>query len=472
MTVRRSRILIVDDEKDICEFLFRILHKDGYAPIVAHDGEAALEMIRLGMPDLVISDVRMSKMDGIELLRQAKECDPNLPVIIVTGFPGIDGAIQAMRLGAFDYLLKPIDTSDLMNKIQSALQNRAERIEETIFDPSSKAAVEHLRELMGPSEAVQRVVSDVATVAPSDFSVVIQGETGTGKELIAGTLHKVSPRCKGPFVPVDCGAIPESLFESELFGHEKGAFTGAVSANPGKFELAHGGTLFLDEIANMPKYLQPKLLRAIQERTFFRVGGRKAVTVDLRLVVASNRDLNEAVQHGLFSRDLFYRLSEFTIVIPPIRERRDDIIHLADRFLKATNMELAKRVKGFSKSATEGMIRYDWPGNVRQIKSVVRRAVLIADEFIRLEHLSLPNQASEPQESEPSSEYFEWKGLSLKEAVRQATATVERKCLLEALRKTGGNKAKAARLLAIDRKTLHSKLKEYSITLEDEEDQG
>jgi two-component system nitrogen regulation response regulator GlnG len=332
------------------------------------------------------------------------------------------------------------------------------------------AVISRLRDMMGPSEAVRRISSDVALVARSNFSVVIYGETGTGKELVAGAIHKASLRSEAPMIPVDCGAIPETLFESELFGYEKGAFTGAGSGSPGKFELADKGTLFLDEIGNMPLSSQIKLLRAIQERSFFRVGGRKPVTVDLRLVVATNQDLHLAVASGSFSRDLFYRLSEFTLEIPPIRDRKEDIVHLANRFLKATNVELAKNVRTISQPAIDVLLSYYWPGNVRQIMTVVRRAVLQAEDVITPEHLVLGEAPVTPVDIEQEAKEFEWDGLPLKEAVRRSISEVESACLVEALKKTGGNKAKAARLLQIDRKTLHTKMQQYGIKVDGEDD--
>lgn len=462
---RGGRILIVDDEKDICEILFRLLKKSGFMPLVAHDGERALEMIRLGVPDAVVSDMMMPGMDGMELLRRAKEYDPTLPFLIITGYGGIDGAVRAMKEGAFDYLPKPLNNKELVDKIRLSLETRqSARKTPTPSDTGEGSEIARLQEMMGPSAAVQRIAAEAALVARSNFSVIIQGETGTGKELVARAIHKSSPRSAGPMIPVDCGAIPETLFESELFGYEKGAFTGAAAMTPGKFELAQHGTLFLDEIGNMPLSSQIKLLRAIQERSFFRVGGRKPVTVDLRLIVASNQDLNASVAAGSFSRDLFYRLSEFTILIPPVRDRKQDIIHLANRFLIATNVELAKKVKGFSESALNTMTTYGWPGNVRQIKSVVRRAVLIAEELVTPEHLSLGEVgATSPENDAQIEECREIVGLPLKEAVQRATAEVERRCLIDALKRTGGNKSKAARLLQIDRKTMHSKIKEYDI---------
>jgi DNA-binding NtrC family response regulator len=465
-----ARILIVDDEKDICEILFRLLKKSGFTPLVAHNGERALEMIRLGMPDAVVSDVMMPGMDGMELLQRAKEYDPSLPFLIITGYGGIDGAVKAMKEGAFDYLAKPLDNKELVDKIKLSLEiRRPPHPTGRPREATQESEIARLREMMGPSEAVGHIVAEAALVAGSNFSVIIQGETGTGKELVARAIHGSSPRSGSPMIPVDCGAIPETLFESELFGYEKGAFTGAAATTPGKFELAQGGTLFLDEIGNMPISSQIKLLRAIQERSFFRVGGRRPVTVDLRLIVASNQDLNAAVAAGSFSRDLFYRLSEFTILIPPVRDRKEDIVHLANRFLAATNVELAKNVKGFSESAVDAMAQYGWPGNVRQIKSVVRRAVLVAEEFITPAHLSLGEVGAPAQEPEPQPEEGSEIGLPLKEIVQRATADVERRCIIEALKRTGGNKSKAARLLQIDRKTMHSKIKDYGIKADEED---
>lgn len=469
MNICGPRILIVDDEKDICDILFRVLEAAGFSPIVAHNGHTALEMIRLGMPDLVISDVKMPNIDGMELLRQSKALDVNLPFLMITAWSGLDGAVQAVKAGAYDYLAKPLDHGELVDKINKALEERGPSLgKRTVCDSAQNSTIAELHEIMGPSEAVCRIVSEVALVAPSNFSVIIQGETGTGKEMVAGTLHAASLRSARPMVPVDCGAIPESLFESELFGYEKGAFTGAGSGKLGKFELAQGGTLFLDEISNMPLSSQIKLLRAIQEKSFFRVGGTKTVTVDVRLIVATNENLNKAVRSGSFSRDLFYRLSEFTIVIPPLRQRREDIIHIANRILQATNRELGKDVRGFSEPALKALLDHRWPGNVRQLRSGVRRAVLQANTWITPQHLALEDGSAPESPVAPEAPDLNLDGLSLKEIVRMHTMDVERKVLLETLRKTGGNKAKAARLLKIDYTTIHSKIKQYGIRVDPE----
>jgi DNA-binding NtrC family response regulator len=418
----------------------------------------------------VLLDVMMPGMDGMEVLRRAKKLNPRLPVMMFTAYGGIDGAVQAIKEGADDYLSKPVDHSELVDKLKRALSNRLPVKPQTEApDRSRHATIAKLHEMMGPSDAISQIIAEISLVAPSNFSVVIQGETGTGKELVAGALHQASLRATAPLIPVDCGAIPETLFESELFGYEKGAFTGAVGEKPGKFELAQGGTLFLDEIRNMPLGSQIKILRAIQEKNFFRIGGRKPVTVDVRLLVATNQELNAAVRSGTFSRDLFYRLSEFTIVIPPLRERKQDIEHLANRFLDATNSELNKQVLGFTEPALQLLLNNNWPGNVRQLRSAVRSAVLRAGDHIKPEHLILEDSPAAEQTSPPEIADSALDGTSLKELVRRKTIEVERQALTEALKKTGGNKAKAARLLQIDYTTMHAKLKQYGIKVDTEQ---
>jgi DNA-binding NtrC family response regulator len=473
MSKTEARILIVDDEKDFCEILFHVIRREGFAPLVAHNGETALEMVRVGMPDALLLDVKMPGMDGMEVLRQSKGIDPDLPVLMITAYGGVNGAVQAMKEGAFDYLAKPLNNRELIEKLRRALANRTLKQKKPI--PAARVKTSstiNLQEIMGPSDAVQKIISDVKLVAASNFTVVIQGETGTGKELVARAIHMSSLRHETPMVPLDCGAIPETLFESELFGHEKGAFTGAIARRPGKFEMAQGGTLFLDEIANMPLSCQTKVLRAIQERTFFRVGGRDPVTVDIRLLVATNQDLNTAVSLGKFSRDLLYRLSEFTIRIPALRERKEDILHLSNRFVKATNAELNKKVKGLSDSALQVLFEQTWPGNVRQLRATIRRAVLQAEDLIRPEHL-VPDSSNHTTVPEvPPVQDAQWDGLSLKEIMHRSTVELERRVLQWMLRKTKGNKAEAARLLQIDYKTIHSKLKQYGIKYYPEEHDG
>ena len=319
------------------------------------------------------------------------------------------------------------------------------------------------QDAMGPSEAMRSVLAAVEQVAPTDFTVLLTGETGSGKEVVARAIHRMSPRACGPFVPVDCGSIPPSLMEGELFGHEKGSFTGADRTQPGKFEIASGGTLFLDEISSLPVSMQPKLLRALQERQVWRVGGTESIEVDIRVIAASNQGLASMIEGHGFRRDLFHRLNEFSIVVPPLRERRGDVVFLAERFLALTNRELRKDVQGFTGAAIEVLLNYPWPGNVRELRNVVRRAVLVADGYIEPDHLGIggASAGADPAWAAPG-ETFDG-SVSFKEAVRRAVSRVERQMLAQALRQTEGNKAKAARLLQIDYKTIHKKARDYGI---------
>lgn len=467
-----GRVLVVDDEEDFCQVLFVLLKTEGFEPMVAHNGESALDMINRGLPDAVLLDIRMPGIDGMEVLRRSKVMQPGIPFIIMTAYGGVGDAVEAMKEGAYDYLVKPLDNRGLIEKLTRAVSAAGPLKREFLEpDPKKDAAGVRLQEIFGHSKEIARVINDITLVAASNFTVIIQGETGTGKELVAGAIHQASERAASRMVPLDCGAIPETLFESELFGYEKGAFTGAVSPRAGKFELAQGGTLFLDEIGNMPLSSQVKLLRAIQERAFFRVGGKEPVDVNVRLLVATNQELGASICRGTFSRDLYYRLSEFTISIPPLRERKADIVHLSSRFLKATNMELNKKIRGFSDRSLDLLVHHPWPGNVRQLRSTVRRAVLQADGVIQPEHLSLENPSWETETGVfPSPDDPSWEGLPLKEIVKRGTHELEMRVLTSVLRKTGGNKAEAARLLHVDYKTMHTKVKRYGITIHSEVD--
>jgi two-component system nitrogen regulation response regulator GlnG len=460
MSAPGGRILIVDDEEEIRRLLSRLVAQEGFEPLTVPDGETALDLIRRESPDVLLLDIRMPGLDGMEVLRRAKELDRDLPVIMITAHGIVKGAVEALRAGAHDYLVKPFDHADVIRSVHRAVNDRRlRRTVRVLSDRVREAAC--LQDLMGSSDQIARISADVACVASCNFAVLIKGETGTGKELVARAIHQASPRASAPFVAVDCGAIPETLFESELFGHEKGAFTGAERQKPGKFEIASGGTLFLDEISNMPPGCQAKLLRVLQDKSVTRVGGTKPVSVDIRLLAATNRDLETAVS-AAFRRDLFFRLNEFTIAIPPLRERKQDIIFLAKRFLDLTNHELQKGVRGFSEPAVERLLRYDWPGNVRELRSAIRRAVLLADQVIDEDHLGL-QKAPQPPVALSGISARPNEGLPLKELVRRTIVAVERATLIEVLKQTGGNKAKAARLLQIDYKTIHVKVKEYGI---------
>ena len=462
MKKNAADILIVDDEEHFRTILSSVMEEEGFKVLEAQDGDTALRMLRVNSPDIMVTDVKMPGMDGWELLKKAKDLDPGLPVVMVTAFADIPGAVGAIKVGAHDYLAKPFDNYEVIRVVRRALAER--ELKHKVVELSNRLQENlSLREIMGPSDAVARLISAVNRVAKSDFAVVLIGETGSGKEVVARAIHQASPRSRKPFIPVDCGAIPETLLESELFGHEKGAFTGAEVQKPGKFELAEGGTVFLDEISNMPLGSQAKLLRVLQEKKVYRVGGTKPIGVNVRVLVASHQNLHDLSAAHAFREDLYYRLSEFTIQVPSLRERKEDIPYLAKRFLDNANVELKKYVKGFSESALNALLRYNWPGNVRQLRSTIRRAALLADDQIEEKHWDLiradvPGMAFTPKvEGEP------WKGLSLREIVHQSTSAVEREVLVHVLKVTGGNKAKAARLLKIDYKTIHEKVKKLGI---------
>jgi len=464
-----TKILIVESKNEICAVLSEYMEHEGLTPVVVHSGEAALEKIRSENPDALIVDLKPPDMDGLEIMKQAKGVDEDLPVILITSYPEIRGAVAAMRAGAHDYLAKPLKHHEVLRVVFRALNERAlkrqlRRLSDHIQDESS------LREAMGPSDAVSRLISDVTRVAKTNFSVLILGETGSGKDLVAHAIHKLSPRCLAPFMAVDCGAIPETLLESELFGHEKGAYTGADKQKIGKFEMARGGTIFLDEISNMPLGSQAKLLRALQEKIIYRVGGTQPVSADVRVLAASNSDLHNLGESGSFRRDLYFRLNEFAIWVPPLRERREDILYLAKRFVDLTNPELQKNVKGFTQSAADDLLACNWPGNVRQLRSVIRRAVLLAEDVIGERHLGMEctlNQKRTPNPDCAQEIPRKPQGdLPLKEFLRGKMVVIEREILVQVLREAGGNKAKAARLLHVDYKTIHSKIRQYGISVD------
>jgi two-component system nitrogen regulation response regulator GlnG len=468
MTAAGSKVLIVDGNEQIA-LLSTFLNQEVITTVVAHSGQAALEKIRSEHPDALVVDMKLSDMDGMQIMKGAKALDEDLPVILITGYPEIRDAVAAMRAGAHDYLAKPLKHHEVLRVVFRALNERAlkrklRRLSCQIEDESS------LRESMGPSSVVKQLIADVGRVAGTNFSVLILGETGSGKEIVAHAIHQNSPRCQAPFMMVDCGAIPETLLESELFGHERGAYTGADRQKIGKIEMAHGGTLFLDEISNMPLCSQAKLLRVLQDKTICRIGGTQTINTDVRVLSASNQDLQRLGESGTFRPDVYFRLNEFTIWVPPLRERQEDVLYLAKRFVDITNLELQKNVKGFSQSAVDALLACDWPGNVRQLRSVIRRAVLLADEMITEQHLridcvspKLANPGSGCNQETPDTLP---EGLPFKEIMQRRIVAIEREILAHVLRETGGNKAKAARLLHIDYKTIHSKVRQYGIPID------
>jgi len=462
MAERKSRVLVADDEEEIRKILSNILEKEGFEVITASDGEQAMQKICSDIPDAVLLDVRMPGLNGMEVLKKIKAIEENLPVVLVTAYADTHQAVEAMKEGAYDYLAKPLDNNEVVWITSRALAEGKLRRNLKSINDRYKGNFS-LIESMGPSDKIGRLAADVHRVAKSDFSVIIMGETGSGKELVARAIHGDSARVEAPFVAVDCGAIPENLLESELFGHEKGSFTGADRQTAGKFESAHGGALFMDEIGNMPLGSQAKVLRVIQDRKLYRVGGNKPVPVDIRLIVATNQNLQEMASNGKFRKDLYYRLSEFTICVPALRERKEDIPYLAKRFLDLANIELNKMITGFTDAAVETLMSYDWPGNVRQLRSVIRRATLVARDEITEKDLSITRTEAPGLAFSPKVHGTPWKNASLSEIVQQSVLAVEREVLKEVLRFTGGNKAKAARLLQVDYKTVHTKVKKFGI---------
>lgn len=457
-----SRVLIVDDEPAVREMLGRVLRPEGYEILQAGDGQQALALIQQEKPDLLLLDIRMPGLDGLEILRRAKALDRDLPVVMVTSNALVQDAVAAMRAGSDDYLVKPLEPADVIRSVRSALMDRG--FSQTARrSPAQAGATAGLQDMMGSSDAIATLSAEVARVACSEFSVLILGETGTGKEIVAQAIHDASWRASGPFVAVDCGAIPETLFENEFFGHEKGAFTGSDRNTSGKFELARGGTLFFDEVSNLALGSQAKLLRVLQERKVCRVGGIKSATVDVRAIAASNEDLAAAASKPAFRRDLFFRLDEFTIRIPPLRERKQDVVFLAKRFLDQASRELQKPVRGLTERAVERLLGYDWPGNVRQLRSAIRRAALLADAVIDEQHLNLPTDSHSQQDDSRIVLGESNDLIPLKQRIRSTVMIAEQVALRQALTAADGNKAKAARMLHIDYKTLHTKLKEYGI---------
>ncbi|MBM4083301.1 MAG: sigma-54-dependent Fis family transcriptional regulator [Planctomycetes bacterium] len=464
-----ARVLIADDEIIMRQMLSSLVKNEGLQPLEAEDGKAALRILNQHTVDLALLDIKMPGMDGLEVLREARKLRACPPIIMITAFGSTESAVTAIKSGAYHYLTKPLKNEELIRTMRMALDDRSER------QKASSGLFGHeesLPETMGSSPQISRVFHEVQLVAPTDYSVLVTGETGSGKEMIAQGIHQLSLRAAEPFVPVDCGSIPPTLIERELFGHERGAFTGADRTQPGKFEAAAGGTLFLDEISNLPLDVQPKLLRALQERQIWRIGGTKCISTTARVVAATNQDLASLVGARQFRRDLFHRLNEFSITVPPLRDRRDDIAFLAQRFLRLTAQELRKDALGISDEALQMLQSYSWPGNVRELRNVIRRAALMAGQRIETEHLCIldvpfvtPASAAAPGTA------FDGK-VSFKDIVRRRMMEVEREILTQVLQQTRGNKAKAARILQIDYKTLHKKAKDYGISPKEEDAHG
>ena len=455
MTAPKAKILVVDDEPSQRKMLKANLSLDGYEVLEAEDGSNAIARVSDEFFDLILMDNRMTHVDGIEALKQIKQISPGIPVIIITAYASVETAVQALQSGAHDYLTKPLDIDELRIKVQQTLEFwrlkeenilQKRRIE-NLFDESS---------IIGRSQKMKEVLERVAQVAPSEATVLILGESGTGKELIANALHQGSARTDRRFIKVNCAALPETLLESELFGHEKGAFTGAIARRPGRFELADGGTIFLDEIGEMTLATQSKLLRVVQEREFEPVGSTKTVKVDIRIITATNRNLEEEVKTGRFREDLFYRLNVVPIPLPPLRERKEDIPLLVEHFLKVYNEKNGRNLQGFHPRALDALMRYAWPGNIRELENVVERSVILSrDDYVPFSELPLPIR-----EATGDSDVKEIReGLRPGMTIRE----MEKELIVKTLEDNDGNRTRTARVLGITRRTLQHKLKEFGI---------
>lgn len=456
-TNRSNRILIVDDDPGHLTTLKTITRSWEYSVATADDGDRALELVTSEPFDLVLMDIRMARMDGIEALARIKAYNPHIPVIIMTAYSSVESAIDALKAGAYDYLIKPLDFDVLKLTLERAREHAGLKAENELLkrqlnaDPATPT-------IIGKSDAMKALLEMLAMVAPSEATVLITGESGTGKELIARSLHVNSPRKDHPLVVVNCAAITETLLESELFGHEKGAFTGADKRREGRFKQADQGTIFLDEIGEMSPTMQAKLLRVLQQREIQRVGSEEIIQVDVRIVAATNRDLEDEVAEGRFREDLFYRLNVMPLNVPPLRERLDDIPLLADFFLKRYAEKNRKSVKGFTPLAMDMLLKYDWPGNVRELENAIERAViLLTGEHITEKQLPL-NIVKKWSDLDPSAA----PAASPPDGTR-SLEEIEKEAILATLKATGGNKSECARRLGITRKTLHNKLKSYSI---------
>jgi len=448
------RILVVDDEASQRELVSGYLKKQGFEVFTAAGGEQALELFRQAPMELILTDQRMPGLSGLDLLKAAREINPETQVIVMTAYGSVETAVAAMRDGAADYVAKPLNLEELRQKIQRIVEQHRLYAENRALREELKSR-HRIEGIIGESGQMVEVISLVQRVAASEATVLIRGESGTGKELIAKAIHYASPRAPRPLVRVNCAALPENLLESELFGHEKGSFTGAIATRKGRFELADTGTLFLDEIGDLPLHLQAKLLRVLQEREFERVGSSQPIKVNVRILSATHRDLESLMRAGQFRDDLYYRLNVVTILLPPLRERRQDLPPLMDHFLKLFAAKNGKSLRGFSRAARDALLRYDYPGNVRELENLIERAVVLCRGDV-IDRGDLPLMVDEPDA--PS------------EAQTQLTAAVEgleRRMIRGALKRANGVQTRAAELLGVTERALRYKLKKYGLQGED-----
>lgn len=444
-----ARIMVVDDEKIVRESLSVWLRKFGYEAVPVEGGQEALDLLDREEWNILLVDLKMPRIDGIEVLHRVLKVNPKIPVIIFTAYATVETAVEAMKVGAYDYLIKPVDPDMLTLKLQKIIEKQ-DLADENIMLREKIDAIYQFDEIVGNSKSMHEVLKMVGSVAASDATVLITGESGTGKELIAQAIHRNSKRRYKPFVAVSIGALPDTLVESELFGYEKGAFTGASHAHMGRFELTDGGTLFLDEVGDMSHKVQVDLLRVLEEKACYRLGGDRKIHTDVRIIAATNKDLKKSIKERTFREDLYYRLNVVGIQLPPLRQRGDDILLLAEYFLKKYCMNMNRKKEGFAPEVIETFLRYKWPGNIRELENAIERAIVVGKgPLVQLQDMPF---ASGDQEKPPEKKVT----MSLREA--------EKKHILQVLDETGWNVTRSARLLEVDRTTLHNKIKSYGLS--------
>jgi two-component system response regulator HydG len=471
-----KKILVADDDVDTCTLLSRFLGKNGFLVEHAHSGKTALARIASEKFDLILSDFRLGDIEGLEMLIEIKKVSPSTPVIIITGYSDIKTAVNVIKSGAFDYIAKPLIPDEILHTVKKALSSSSEPVVDGKLKSEAilkKGILAYMEDdfIVGDSPVSKELFKQISLVAPTNYSVIIYGESGSGKEAVARTIHNNSPRKDKPFVALDCGAISRELAASELFGHEKGSFTGAIAAKTGHFEMANGGTLFLDEVGNLPYDVQVVLLRVVQERKVRKIGGNKELPLDVRILVASNENLMESHRNGKFREDLFHRFNEFSINVPPLRDRNEDMMIFANYFLTAANAELSKNITGFHSEVLNCFLQYQWPGNIREMKNVIKRAALLSDDLL-IHAKNLPLEISNPSkfmshsfnERLVNNNHEVNSTVSLKNAAQEA----EYEAILKVLKQVNFNKSKAAKLLNIDRKTLYNKMKGFNLLKEEE----
>jgi two-component system, NtrC family, response regulator HydG len=462
----KKRILIIDDDADMCTLLSRFLSKNGYEVDTAHSGNKGIEKFMASFFDIVLCDYRLGdKKDGKDILIEIKQHNPATIVLIITGYSDIKTAVDVIKAGAFDYITKPLIPDEVLNVLSKALnqpntetavaafKEKDNKTGATAFNPAQEF-------LEGQDATTKDLYKQIDLVAPTNFSIILYGESGTGKEVIAKTIHERSNRKGKPFIAMDCGTLSKELAGSELFGHMKGSFTGALADKEGHFELANGGTLFLDEVVNLSPEIQASLLRVIQERKFKRVGGNKEIDVDVRVIVASNENLQEAYRRGKFREDLYHRFNEFSISLPPLRNRRNDIPLFADFFLTKTMAELNKKLDGFDNEVLDMFIKYNWPGNLREFRNVIRRCTLLTGSG-RITAASLPHEISNSSFNQTASSTAAAEPQKISLDLKDSASKAEYETIMHVLKEVNFNKTKAAEILKIDRKTLYNKIKSY-----------